>query len=148
MTEGSHTHSKMMIDDYYMQEPACVICQKTENSRLYVNSDLTGRWLRWRALPGASRPDYYHPGDVSLGNYGHYELFVDPAQQEKLAKFALFVLAAATQSDTSGGSSAGGGASTSGGGGSRSGGGGPSSGGPGASSQFSAPAPLLLVPNQ
>jgi hypothetical protein len=149
MTEGSETYTNMEPDPYYEQGPACVICKDEricEGRKSCVNPALTGNWLHWRALAGASRPDYYRPGDVSLGNYGHYELFVDPDHQENVAKFALFVLAAATQSDTSGGSSAGGGGATSGGG--SSGGGGGGGGGGAGSPLLSAPVPQLLIPNQ
>jgi hypothetical protein len=141
MTAGTETYTDMKPDPYYEQGPACVICKGKKGTR-YVNRNLTGNWLHWRALPGASRTDFYWPGDVPLGNYGHYELFVDHAQQEKVAKFALFVLAAATQSDTSGGGGGGGGASTGGGGG--------GGGGHGVAPLEAppAPAPQLIIPNQ
>jgi hypothetical protein len=45
---------------------------------------------------------------VPLGQFGHYELFVDPQEQRKFPQFAVFILAAATQSDSSNSGGAGG----------------------------------------
>ena len=45
---------------------------------------------------------------MPLGQFGHYELFVDPQEQRKFPQFAVFILAAATQSDSSNSGGAGG----------------------------------------
>jgi hypothetical protein len=117
MTQGTQTYSTMQVDEYYRRGPSCVIC----GERKKVNTDLSGGWLHWRALPGAPesrKPDNYGPGDTSLGIHGHYEFFVAHGQGQKMPKFALFILAAATQSDTgSAGSAVAAGASSGGSGG-------------------------------
>ena len=102
---GTDTFSTMRPDPYYLQGPNCVLCSSRHYRRsnsLEVNPRLKGGWLRWRALPGASgfRPDTYEPGDISLGQFGHYELFIDRNQQEKLPVFVVFILAASTQTDS------------------------------------------------
>ena len=100
-TQGSDSTSSMVPDPYYLRGPTCVLCASPKG--LIVNWRLKGAWLHWRALPGASgaRQDTYKVGDVPLGRFGHYELFVDPGQQSKFPEFVMFVLAASTQSDTS-----------------------------------------------
>lgn len=59
-----------------------------------------GRWLLWEALPGASRgnsnPAPNHEKDIYLGLYGHYALYVDGDQPERLAEFVIFITAAAS----------------------------------------------------
>jgi hypothetical protein len=116
---GSDSYTTMRPDPYYLQRPSCVVCWRySKLSRepfVYVNPDLKGRWLHWRALPGATKPDNYGPYDVSLGYYGHYELFAAAGQEQKAPKFALFALAAATQSDTGGGAAGGAGGGAAGG---------------------------------
>lgn len=120
---GSDTYSTMTPDPYYLKRPSCVLClaysRALDKSVLVVNPDLKGNWLHWRALPGASSPDNYGSNDKFLGQYGHYELFAAAGQEEKVAKFVVFVLAAATQSDTGGGAAAGGGGTSAGGGGAK-----------------------------
>jgi hypothetical protein len=110
LTQGTDTVSTMIPDSYYQQGPLCVLCGKAARA---VNPRLTGRWLHWHALPGASgiRPDTDQPGDIPLGIYGHYELFVDARQAVKMPQFTTFILAASTQTDssTSGGGGGGGG---------------------------------------
>jgi hypothetical protein len=117
-TTGSDSSTTMRPDPYYLQGPGCVLCISSAYKRkLVVNPRLSGHWLHWRASTGASgtRPDTYNEGDISLGRFGHYELFVDPHQSEKFPEFVAFILAASTQSDTGGGSSAGGGGASQGG---------------------------------
>jgi hypothetical protein len=116
MTYGSDSFSTMVPDSYYLRGPGCVLCRVPGERKLHVNSRLKGQWLHWRSLPGASgaRSDTYVSGDQPIGSAGHYELFVDARQQDRLPDFAIFVLAAATQGD-SGGSAGGTSAGASGG---------------------------------
>ncbi|MGO8777874.1 MAG: hypothetical protein ACLQKK_02980 [Rhodomicrobium sp.] len=71
----------------------------TINRRLLPRDSL-GRWLRWEALPGASRPSSIpapdHQRDVYLGLYGHYALYVDGNQPDRFAEFVIFITGAAT----------------------------------------------------
>ncbi len=71
----------------------------TINRRLLPRDSL-GRWLRWEALPGASRPTSIpapdHQRDVYLGLFGHYALYVDGNQPERFAEFVIFITGAAT----------------------------------------------------
>ncbi len=57
-----------------------------------------GRWLLWEPLPGASRPVSIpapdHAKDVYLGLYGHYALYIDGNQPERLPEFVIFITAA------------------------------------------------------
>jgi hypothetical protein len=127
MTEGTYSFSSMQTDPYYLRGPNCVICTDPEQIgrfftssklRYGVNRNLSGGWLHWRALPGASplrKPDNFEPGDTPLGIHGHYEFFAARNQEMKVPKFALFIMAAATQSDTSTGGAAGGGGGAGGG---------------------------------
>jgi hypothetical protein len=105
MSQGSASTSQMFVDPYYLRRPLCILCGSPHS--LSVNPELAGNWLRWRSLPGATRPDNYREGDTPLGQYGHYELYTN--NPEKFAKFALFSLAAATLSDASGSAGGGGG---------------------------------------
>jgi hypothetical protein len=102
MTQGTDSISNMIPDPYYLQGPLCVLCK--HGRRLVANPRLSGRWLHWKALIGASgrRPDTWVPGDIPLGIYGHYELFVDYTQALKASQFIVFALAASTQTDSSG----------------------------------------------
>jgi uncharacterized membrane protein YgcG len=119
LSEGSDTFSILVPDEYYLKQPNCVLCggNRTVNARL--RNDHLGNWLHWKGSLGAAKADTYMPGDIFLGRYGKYELFVDHRQPEKFAQFSLFVLAASTDADatvTSGGSGGGGGGSAGGGG--------------------------------
>jgi hypothetical protein len=122
MTKGQDTYSDLVPDPYYLTGPTCLICRQ-RNGKYAVNDRIKGSWLRWRALPGATRLDNFAEGDIPLGRYGHYELFVDRDYPEKFVDFTIFAFAASTQSDSavSGGSGGGGasGAGGSGGGGSK-----------------------------
>jgi hypothetical protein len=94
----------------------CAICDDVVGG---INPVLQGKWLHWRALPGASalrRLDNNEPDDVSLGVHGHYEFFAERHSLWKVPKFALLVLGAATQTDTAASSASGAGGSSSGGG--------------------------------
>jgi hypothetical protein len=83
-TAGTDTFSDEVPDEYYLKGPGCVVCLKNGQHyvekfphNLEVNANLKGNWLHWRALPGATKGDNYFEGDIPLGQYGHYELFVD-----------------------------------------------------------------------
>jgi hypothetical protein len=57
-----------------------------------------GRWLLWASLPGANRGDSNPPpssNDFLLGQYGHYLIYVDMSQTDRLSQFELFITAAA-----------------------------------------------------
>lgn len=74
--------------------------------------------LHWTRLPGATMNyDSYQEGDTRLGIYGHYVLYAAAGQEREVPKFARFVLATATQSDTITTGGAGGGGGGAGGGG-------------------------------
>ena len=119
MTVGQDTFSDLVPDPYYVTGPTCLICRK-RNGQYAVNDRIKGRWLHWRALPGATRPDNFAEGDIPLGRYGHYELFADRDHPEKFADFTIFAFAASTQSDSAiSGGSGGGGAGGGGGGGAK-----------------------------
>lgn len=118
LTQGTQSFVDMKPDPYYESGPACVICTKDRaRADLYgINKVLSGGWLHWRALAGASllrKPDTAQVGDISLGLHGHYEFFVSNSQEQekKVPGFGVFILAAATQSDT--GASSGGAGGTS-----------------------------------
>jgi hypothetical protein len=110
LTQGTNTYTSMEPDPYYMQGPGCVICNDAPGR---INRALSGGWLHWRALPGAPpthKPDNYKPEtDVFLGIHGHYAFFVKSRDNLKnVPKFAMLILAAATQSDTGNAGGAGG----------------------------------------
>jgi hypothetical protein len=114
-------------DPSFLELPGCVLCSrsvtrklytydtlpKTDLKNLYVNSAIPTRWLYWKNMPGALNS--YEPelpeDVVSLGIYGHHELFVRSAERSKLSEFTLFIREATGQ-----GGSAGGGTSSSKGG--------------------------------
>jgi hypothetical protein len=127
MGAGTDTSTVLVPDEHFLAGPTCAVCMKRiAGRRIYIaNESLKGHWLHWRSLSGAAngRPDTYRPGDIYVGQSGHYELYVDPGQVKKFADFTIFVLAASTQTDSAvtGGSGGGGaGASGAGGGGSKS----------------------------
>jgi hypothetical protein len=112
LSNGTKTETEMVPDPYYLRGPTCVLCippRGSKDKHLQINQRLMGHWLHWHALPGASgmRPDTYMLGDVFLGIYGHYELYVDWRQQAKFPEFVVFILAASTQVDTAGASGTG-----------------------------------------
>jgi hypothetical protein len=115
-------------DPTFLELPGCVLCAKkpakrtlytydtlpkTDLKDLYVNPRIPTGWLYWRNLPGASNlyePEL--PSDViSLGIYGHHELFIRNGDQGKLSEFTLFI-----RESTGQGAAAGGGNSSSKGG--------------------------------
>ena len=114
-------------DPSFLEPPGCVLCAKsvtrklytydtlpkTDIKDLYVNPRLPNRWLYWKNLPGALNSfEPKLPEDaVSLGIYGHHELFIRAGDQSKLSEFTLFIREATGQ-----GASAGGGTSSSKGG--------------------------------
>jgi hypothetical protein len=112
MSQGTQTFTSMERDPYYLKGPTCVICNDpTQADKNGINRNLSGGWLHWRALPTASasrKPDNYESGDNYLGVHGHYEFFVARGQEMKVPKFAIFIMAAATQSDTAAGGAGGG----------------------------------------
>ena len=123
MTLGQDTFSVLIPDDHYLTGPVCVVCRKWIGHKweYRANDKLKGGWLHWRSLYGRNRRDTWVEGDVPLGQYGHYELFVDRWQRDKFADFNIFVLAVSTLSDASvNGGAGGGGAGGGAGGGSKS----------------------------
>ncbi len=140
-TGGSGSPSVTLPDENALKGPNCVLCStnvtSTEadcvsqkafprddekslclniNPRLlppnYGRGRFAGRWLKWRSLPGAARPDSVPPpeqDDISLGQYGNYQLYLDKTQPQRFAQFQLFIAVAATSSPNP--SSAGGGGS-------------------------------------
>jgi hypothetical protein len=77
------------------------ICVKI-NPRLlppmYYGGGRLGRWLLWKSLPGASRPDSVpapSADDNFIGRYGKYLIYVDRHQMQMLARFELFIAVAA-----------------------------------------------------
>jgi hypothetical protein len=120
MSMGTDSFSILIPDEHYRIGPTCLVCRKCNGRRsvLVANDKLKGRWLHWRSLPGATRSDNYDDNDIPLGQYGHYELFVDRNQADKFADFSIFALAASTLTDSAvSGGSGGGGAGGGGGGG-------------------------------
>src|ERR1700693_6085074 len=77
--------TEMEDDPYYKRGPGCVICKGHSLKDQYgINENLSGGWLRWRALPTAPpsrKPDNHEDGDTSLGVHGHYEFFVASGQE-------------------------------------------------------------------
>ena len=119
-------------NEYYQKQPGCVLCGANHAVNARLRNDRLGNWLRWKGSLGAAKADRYVPGDIFLGRYGKYELYVDQHQPAKFAQFSLFILAASTDADapvTSGGS----------------GGGGGGGGGGGSSGKGAAPAAQILI---
>jgi len=114
-------------DPSFLELPGCVLCSrpsthklytydtlpKTDIRDLYVNPQIPTDWLYWKNLPGAlnNHERELPPDAVSLGIYGHHELFVRAGDESKLSEFTMFIREA-----TGSGSSAGGGTSSSKGG--------------------------------
>lgn len=109
-------------DPSFLELPGCVLCSrsvtprklytydtlpKTDTKHVYVNPRIPTRWLYWRNLPGAlnSYEPELPPDAVSLGVYGHHELFVRAGEQSKLSEFTLFVREATGQGGSAGGGS-------------------------------------------
>ena len=108
-------------DPSFLELPGCVLCSKsverklytydtlpkTDRKDLYVNPRIPTRWLYWRNLPGAlhSYEPPLPPDPVSLGVYGHHELFINAAERSKLSEFTLFIREATGQGASAGGGS-------------------------------------------
>ena len=107
-------------DPSFMELPGCVLCSrsvtprklytyetlpKTDAKHLYVNPRIPTCWLYWKNLPGAlnTYEPVLPPDAVSLGVYGHHELFVRAGEQGKLSEFTLFVREATGQGGAAGG---------------------------------------------
>jgi hypothetical protein len=83
----------------YNREDAPTLCL-VPNRRL-LPTTIGRRWLLWSSLPGASRADSNPPpsqNDFLIGQYGHYLIYVDATQADRLPQFEIFVAAAATSS--------------------------------------------------
>jgi hypothetical protein len=97
-----------VADRIFLIKPGCIVCLMDESKpysrhNITLNETLRGRWLRWHNIGYGIRDDNPPaPGDVPLGTYGGYELYVDGHHPGRFAEFALAVLAAATQSEPSG----------------------------------------------
>jgi hypothetical protein len=93
LIQGTKSFADMEPDPYYERGPACVICTKDRaRADLYgINKVLSGGWLHWRGLAGASplrKPDTAKIGDIPLGAHGHYEFFVSNSQDQERKKGA------------------------------------------------------------
>lgn len=61
-----------------------------------------GRWLKWSSVDGSSPSSEPPPmeGDIRLGQFGNYVLFIDGRQPDRLAQFELFIAVAAASSQS------------------------------------------------
>ena len=120
-TDCSQSVPVQAIDPSFLEMPGCVLCANPNMRKplayqvrdLRVNPNIPTHWLYWKNLPGALNafePEL-PPDAVSLGIYGHHQLFVRAGEQSKLSEFTLFIREA-----TGTGGSAGGGTSSSKGG--------------------------------
>jgi hypothetical protein len=110
------TFTRQIPDEHYLTGPTCIVCSGPQGRRT-INPLIFGPWLRWQDLSGRFvRPERVpRPGDVLLGQSGHYAFFTDGLRAQRFVDFSVAVLSATTI----GGSAAPGAAgSTSGGGGS------------------------------
>jgi hypothetical protein len=103
---ASQSSARLVPDEHYLKRPGCVVCLRLEEGAYgkgnrVINETLRAGWLRWINLSGAGNKEERSPAphDVSMGVYGHHELFVAKGQTDKFVEFTMFVLAASTQTD-------------------------------------------------
>lgn len=126
MAVGQDTTAILVPDEHYFERPLCIVCRNWNGRRweYSVNDKLKGGWLHWKSTQDVLapsnyrwRPDNYEEGDILLGKFDHYELYVDKRQTEKFSDFVIFAMVGATQSSSAISGGSGGGASGGGGGG-------------------------------
>lgn len=111
----TETFTRQTPDEHYLTPPTCIVCYSSHGR--VINHAIRGPWLRWEDVSGGSvRPDRLpRPGDVQLGQSGHYRFFVGQQHAQQFVDFTVAVLSASTvagsASPTASGTSASGGAS-------------------------------------
>ena len=94
-------------DPEFLKQPACVIC--AEGTKLVVNPNLQNDWAKfWNPaaqLPAREGPQAPQDGDISLGHYGDYDIYVkgDDSSQKHYNDFVTFALEAGLNSSSTGG---------------------------------------------
>jgi hypothetical protein len=97
---GTSAFSTEIPDEQHLRDPStCILCYGRRG--LTINKKLQGTWLHWRDLNGAPVDPRraIQPGDVRLGQSGHYELYADQEEPWAFVEFSMAVLAASTQAD-------------------------------------------------